>query len=128
MQIDAGSLDVLQNLQNAFRFRKLIWPHTEIDIAIRTQTAIGIVASDGPAFDQHRLNASVAQQRKNVPDLSFMNQSRQAKLPVSIVQLQTSRRRSERRVSDAPPTQGRASCLTKQRRDLSQLTFREIWR
>src|SRR5258708_14466453 len=128
MQIDVMTVDAFQILQGARSLCKLIRPHADIAIAIRPQAPVGIEASNSPAFNEYWFNASVAQQRKNVLDLSFMNQSRKAKLPVSLVQLQTSRRRSERRMPDTPPTQSRASCLTKQRRDLSQLGFRKVWR
>src|SRR5882672_9098531 len=87
MQIDVVAVELLQTFQRRGGSDKLIGSNAKIDIAIRTKRGVGIQARDGPALDEHRLDALGAQQRQHVSDFAFVNQCRQSISPVNIMEL-----------------------------------------
>ncbi len=58
--------------QCCFRRPILIGPHIEIDVSVRTEAGLGVVASGRPALGQERLYTARSQERQGVFDLFHM--------------------------------------------------------
>jgi len=115
MEIDVVTLNVFQTLQRRVCFRKLIGANAEIDVAIRPQRRVRIKASDGPTFDEHRLDTCGAQQRQHVSDLALVDESRQSLAPINFLKHSPALRIGERRIANAPPGERAGARLAKQR-------------
>jgi len=126
MEIDVVTLNVFQTLQRRVCFRKLIGANAEIDVAIRPQRRVRIKASDGPTFDEHRLDACRAQRRNHFDNLAFMQQRRQTEATIDFVKLPAGSGVSERRIAQPAPGERAHAGATKRRCDGVQIRFGKI--
>ena len=105
-----------------------LWPHHQVNVPEGSEAWFGVEATNGPALDEHGLNARRAQETDCPHNLGLVERRVQRVEAVCLVQLRALRRRRQVTVSHPPPSKTSRPHAQQQGRDRCQLLRRQIQR